>query len=52
MSIKGWDLVMFIVIVVNLWCLNFREKDNLAGILMHTSIIVLAIVNLALNNRG
>lgn len=52
MSIKGWDLVMLIVIVVNLWCLNFREKDNLAGILMHTSVIVLAIVNLAFNSRG
>ena len=52
MSIKGWDLVMLIIIVFNLWCLNFREKDNVAGILMNTVPIVLAIINLALNNRG
>jgi len=52
MSTKSWDLVMFIIIVLNLWCLNFREKDNLAGILMHTGVIVLAIINLVLNNRG
>ena len=52
MSIKGWNLVMLIIIVASLWCLNFTEKDNLAGILMHTGVIVLAIVDLALNNRG
>lgn len=52
MSIKGWNLVMFIIIVISLWCLNFREKDDFVGILMNTVIIVLAIVDLALNNRG
>ena len=52
MSIKGWDLVMFIIIVVNLLCLFFREKDDVAGILMNTVPIVLAIINLVLNNRG
>ena len=51
MSTKSWDLVMFIIIVLNLWCLNFREKDNVAGILMNTVPIVLAIVNLAFNSR-
>lgn len=52
MSTKSWDLVMFIIIVLNLWCLNFREKDDVAGILVNTVSIVLAIINLALNNRG
>lgn len=41
MSIKGLE---FIIIVANLWCLNFREKDNFVGILMNTVPIVLAIV--------
>lgn len=51
MSTKSWDLVMFIIIVVNLFCLFFREKDDVAGILMNTVLIVLAIINLALNSR-
>lgn len=52
MSIKGWNLVMLIIIVTSLWCLNFIEKDNVVGVLITTVPIVLAIVDLALNNRG